>query len=102
MGASRPKRGRDVTRLDVAEDWWQEVEEVISDVALLERTDDRTLKVLIELAVASLETKQPVFPNPLDTPVLWTKFMVAVQGAREDAKKAKEELKSNIPDMPGL
>lgn len=102
MGPSRPKRGSDVTRRDIAEDWWDEVEEIVSDVAILERTDDPTLKILIELAVASLDTKQPVFPNPLNTPVLWTKFMVTVKGAREDALKAKGEIEQNIPDMPKL
>jgi hypothetical protein len=67
---------------------------------MTEHTDDPTLKVLIELAVTHLDLKSPVFPTLLETPVLWRKFLIAVQHAREDAKKAKAELDRNIPDMP--
>lgn len=69
---------------------------------MLEKTDDMVLKSLIELAVTSLDLKQPVFPNLLETPVLWRKFLVAVQGARDDARKAKEELDKIIPEQPSL
>lgn len=69
---------------------------------MLERTSDMVLKNLIELAVASLDLKRPVFPNLLDTPVLWRKFLVAVKEARNDAQKAREQLEQNIPDLPHL
>lgn len=69
---------------------------------MLEKTDDMVLKSLIELAVTSLDLKQPVFPNLLETPVLWRKFLVTVQGARDDARKAKEELDKIIPEQPSL
>lgn len=58
-----------------------------------------SLRILIELAVASIDSSRPVFPNPLDEPVLWRKFIVAVQGAREDAKAAKAELEKALPDQ---
>ncbi len=76
-----------------------DVEEIISDAAMLERTDDTVLKNLIELAVVSLDEERPVFPSPLDEPVLWRKFRTAVHYARSDAKKAKAEIEKALPDM---
>lgn len=71
----------------------------IAEVALLEGTSDRTLRLLIELAVVSQDTDRPVFPNPLDEPVLWRKFSRAVKDARDDAKAVKAELEKLIPDV---
>ncbi|MGW8177857.1 MAG: hypothetical protein ACWGQW_03570 [bacterium] len=67
---------------------------------MMQQTNDPTLKILIELAVTSLDTDAPVFPTLMETPVLWRKFLYAVQVAREDARKAKEVLDKNIPDLP--
>ena len=66
---------------------------------MLERTDDTVLKTLIELAVVSIDEERPVFPNPLDEPVLWRKFRTAVYHARSDAKKARAEVEKALPDM---
>ena len=67
---------------------------------MIEKTDDMVLKVLIELAVVSLDEERPVFPNPLDEPVLWRKFKRAVKLARDEARAAKSEIEKAIPDMP--
>lgn len=81
--------------------WWDEVVDEVEDVALMGMSDDPTLRLLIQLAVTSADSNQPVFP-PLDEPVLWHKFMLAVSSARETARKAKAEIDKAIPDMPNV
>ena len=100
MGASGPKRGEDVTHYEAAQSWWLDVIEVIEEVALLETTSDQTLRILIELAVTSQDSNRPVFPEPLDEPILWRKFYAAVIDARDDAQAVKAEIDKIIPDMP--
>jgi hypothetical protein len=65
-------------------------------------TTDTTLRILMELAVTSIDRNRPVFPRLLDEPVLWKKFLVAVINAREAARAAKAELNKMIPDMPKI
>lgn len=74
--------------------------DAIEDVALIGLSDDPTLRLLIGLAVNSADNNLPVFPDMLDEPMLWPKFMKAVAEARNSAKLAKEEVEKQIPAMP--
>ena len=49
----------------------------------------------------SQDTDRQVFPDPLNEPILWRKFIEAVSDARDDARAVKDEIDKLIPDnMP--
>jgi len=83
-----------------------EMQEQVSEAFLLQRADNRTLKWLINIAIASIKDNRYPFPNPLDEPVLWVKFMEMVDEALEEAKVANAEIskaqEAVLGDVPGL
>jgi hypothetical protein len=86
MGTRRPKRTR--------EERLEELEEAVNDAVLTETTDDRVLAFLLELTITSLTEERPLFPNPLDEPLLYRRHFRkwVEEGLREatDIQKAME------------
>lgn len=78
----------------------------MSEAFLLQKASDRTLKWLINIAIASIKDNRYPFPNPLDEPVLWVKFMEMVDEALEEARAADMEIskaqEAILGDVPGL
>jgi len=82
------------------------MQEQVSEAFLLQRAENRTLKWLINIAVASIKDNRYPFPNPMDEPVLWQKFMEMVDEALEEARAADMEIskaqENVLGSVPGL
>lgn len=84
----------------------EELEDAIVEVLITERAPDPELRWLIRIAFVSIYEKRPVFPNPLDEPVLFGKFIGMVKEGLEDARSAQEEISKAqdgvLAKIPGL
>jgi hypothetical protein len=77
------------------------LEEATNDAILTGSTDDIVLKTLIDLAAYSLEQERPLFPNPLDEPILYRRFSCWVIDGLRELKKASEILESSQASVLG-
>ena len=72
----------------------------------MEKTEDRELGFLLKLSFSQIRENRYVFPNPMDEPILWGKFMDMVDEALEEARIAADEISkaqaSVAPKIPGL
>lgn len=65
---------------------------------LTEHSDDPVLPLLIGLAVASITENRPLFPNPLEEPVLYQRyFRKWVEAGLEEAAKIHTALQEANP-----
>lgn len=73
------------------------MEEAISDYILEGRGDNRVLNTLIEITVVELTTDRPLFPNPLDEPVLYRRnFRRWIRESLEAKAKIDEVIERTI------
>ncbi|GEM_PF-1278987 len=94
MGASGPKR-----RLGPAE--LLAMEEAVHAAIEECRTSDRVLDTLLEVTITSLLENRPLFPNPLDEPLMyrlyfrkWVEDSLEVVGKLQRAQKDNSSLRS--------
>ena len=59
----------------------QRMQDKASEALMSGGTADPVLVHLLEAAAVSLTENRPVFPNPMEEPVLWRHFMAAVRQA---------------------
>ncbi len=77
MGSRGPKRPVDQVL--------EELEDEVSDAILTGYTEDKVLKILIDVTTASVQSGRPIYENPLHEPIFYRWFKGWVAGGLEEA-----------------
>jgi hypothetical protein len=73
--------------------------EEVNDAILTESTDDPVLALLLELAAIEIQEERPLFPNPLEEPLLYRQFKRWVKESLDEAvqlQQAEQKAKSRL------
>jgi hypothetical protein len=69
------------------------MEEAVSDAIIAEKCEDAVLARLIELAIIDIREGRPLFPSPLDEPVMYQRYFKKwVQIGLDEADAIREKV----------
>jgi hypothetical protein len=103
MGTCGPKSpgGDDVEETSRYEDLLADIEEAVEEAILSGQTKDHVLASLLEVTIISTRDGRPLFPNPLDEPILYRQFQRMVASALGEADKVEDERQQAIKKFSG-
>ena len=93
MGSGGPK-------LRLGEEELAAMAEAVYDAITTNSTSDPILAVLLELAITSIQDNRPIFPNPIDEPLMYRRYFLKwVTEGLEDAAKLQRAQEENEPQL---